>query len=117
MTPLNTPEYCMPAIEETVTNLQDKFIVELTKSCFMKEAESLSSFKMELRHLPVNNQEPLEYILKMEERDRINTTEDVKEILGILTPYGDYLNYEFLEHIVKEFGTSELQQEMKEYIE
>ena len=109
-------------IQERVTQLQDQFktIVEHTKSCFMERAESkrfVSSFQMALIHLRVHNEGPLAYILKMEERVRIITTEDVEEILGIFKPYWNYFNYEFLEHIVKKFGTSELQQEMKEYIE
>lgn len=45
-------------------------------------------------------------------------TEDFKEIFNILNPYMDYYNCDFLAHIVKEFGTSELQRKMKmHYIE
>lgn len=128
MTVSNKPESFMPAIgpsaafwvhtQERVAQLQDQFktIVEHTKSCFLKMAD-LSSFQMALIHLRVCNKGPLTYILTREERDRINTTEDVEEIFGILKPYCNYFDYEFLEHIVNEFGTSELRQKMKEYIE
>ena len=41
---------------------------------------------------------------------------NVREILDILEPHWNYKDYTFLEKILKEFGTSELQKEMKEYI-
>ena len=132
MTVSTKPESFMPAIgpsaafwvhtKDRVIQLQDQFntIVIHTKSCFMKKAESkifVSSFQMALIHLQVHNQGPPEYFLKTEERDCIKKTEDVEEILGILKPYWNYFDYELLEHIVKEFGTSKLQQKVKEYIE
>lgn len=128
----NTAESCMPAIgpsaaywvhmQERVAQLQAQFntIVKHTKSCLVKKAVSkifVSSFQMALRDLRVYRQGPQAYILKMEERDRINATEDVKEIFHVLKPYWNYFDYGFLEHIIEEFSTSELQQEMKEYIE
>ena len=45
--------------------------------------------------------------------------EIVDEIFDILDhePHWNYIYYDLLEHIIKVFGTEELQEEMKEYIE
>ena len=111
-------------VQKRVTQLQDQFktLVEHTRSCFVKrKAESttfVTDLQTSLKNLQVFNQGYQDqYFLRKEEIYFINITEDVGEILDILTPYLNYLDYDFLQHIVKTFGTSELQQEMKEYIE
>ena len=50
------------------------------------------------------------------EKGHIKAATDVDKIFDALEPYWNYSNYAFLEHIVKEFGTSGLQEEMKKYI-
>ena len=90
-----------------------------TKICFMeKEEESrkfLRAFQVTLTSLPLFKQYEDKDFLK-EEKNRIKKAKDVDEIFEILDPYWNYVDYDFLEHIIKEFGTSELKEEMKEYI-
>lgn len=110
-------------IQERVAQLRGQFksVVKHTKSCFVKRrGESknfFSNFKSTLINLRNAQRNPHGYFLQREERDCINGAEDVKEIWRILKCYWNYVDYGFLELNVNEFCTSELQQEMKEYIE
>ena len=93
-----------------------------TKICFMeKEVEEsgkfLRAFQVTLTSLPgpLFKQHEDKDFLK-EEKIRIKKAKDVDEILDILEPYWNYVDYDLLEHIIKLLGTSDLQEEMKEYI-
>ena len=50
------------------------------------------------------------------EKIRIKKAKNVDEIFDILDPYWSYVDYDLLEHIIKVFGTSDLQEEMRKYI-
>ena len=108
------------AIAEAAAQLQDRFatIVTHTTICFMeKEEESrnfLKKFAITLTKLPLSNKHKHLHFLK--EKERIRNAEDVEKIFDILDPHWNYMEYAFLERIIEEFGTSELWQEMKEYI-
>ena len=111
----------LQAIAETVAQLQDRFVTIVTHMtiCFVeKEKESrdfLNIFAITLTCLPLSNKyKHLKFLEN--ERDRIKMAKNVREILNILRPYWNYRDYTFLERILKEFGTSELQKEMKQYI-
>ena len=91
-----------------------------TKICFMeKEVEEsgkfLRAFQVTLTSLSLFKQHEDKDFLK-EEKSRIKKAKNVDEIFDILDPYWSYVDYDFLEHIIKEFGTEKLQEEMKEYI-
>ena len=47
------------------------------------------------------------------EKIRVKKAKNVDEILE---PYWSYVDYDLLEYIIKELGTSELQEEMRKYI-
>ena len=108
-------------ITEETARLRTMFTSLLihTKICFMeKEEESkkfLRTFQVTLTSLPLFKQHEDKNFLK-EEKIRIKKAKDVDEIFDILEPYWNYVDYDLLEHIIKELGTSNLQEEMKEYI-
>ena len=108
-------------IAEKTARLRTKFtsLLIYTKICFMKkEKESenfLETFQVMLTSLPMFKQHEDKNFLK-KEKIRIKKAKDVDEIFDILDPYWDYVDYDFLEHIIKEFGTSDLQKKMKEYV-
>ena len=108
-------------IREGAAQLQTQFVTVLThtKICFMKkEAESvgfLNEFRITLTTLPLSKRHQHMHFLKQEE-DRIKKAKDIDEIFDILEPYWNYVDYALLQHIIKEFGTSELKKEMKKYI-
>ena len=108
-------------VQKGAAQLQDQFVTVLThtKICLRrKEAEDkkfLGDFKVTLTTLPLSKK--YQHLVFLErEKDRIMAANDVDEILDMLEPYWNYSNYAFLEHIVKEFGMSGLQEEMKKYI-
>ena len=109
------------AIAEEAAQLQDRFatiVTHMTIWFVEKEEESrefLKKFAITLTNLPLSNKHKHLKFLEKEE-ERINMAKNVREILNILRPYWNYRDYAFLEKILKEFGTSELQKEMKEYI-
>ena len=105
-------------IREKAAQLQDMFVTVVmhTKRCFMKkEAGFLIEFQSMLEDLPLSNMHKHLHFLK-KEKDRINMANNIKQILDILQPYWSYTDYAFLERIIKEFGTRELKEEMKDYI-
>ena len=108
-------------IKNKAAMLQTKFTRVLihTKICFMdKEEESgkfLRDFQVTLTSLPLFKQHENKDFLK-EEKIHIKKAKDVDKNFDILDPYWNYVDYDLLEYIVKEFGTEELQKEMKEYI-
>ena len=109
------------AIAEKAAQLQDRFaniVTHMTISFVKKEkasSEFFDTFSITLTNLPLSNKHKhLKFLEK--EKDRINMAKNVREILDILRPHWNYRDYAFLEKILKEFGTSELQREMKEYI-
>ena len=109
------------AIKNKAAMLRTKFTSVLihTKICFMdKEEESrkfLRAFQVTLTSLPLFKQYEDKDFLKVE-KIRIKASKNVDEIFDILDPYWSYVDYDLLEHIIKEFGTSDLQQEMRKYI-
>ena len=54
--------------------------------------------------------------LPHEKKEEIKKANNVDEIFDILEPYCNYVDYDLLEYIIKAFGTSDLQEVMKEYI-
>ena len=98
------------AIKNKAAMLRTKFRCVLihTKICFMdKEEESrkfLRDFKVTLTSLP------------HEKKEEIKKANSVDEIFDILEPYWNYVDYDLLEFIIEEFGTSDLQEEMRKYI-
>ena len=56
-----------------------------------------------------------ERMLSNEEKDFIKTLE-AKECFGLFKTYWNFVDYSFLKHSIKEFGTSKLQNDMKKYI-
>ena len=108
-------------IKNKAALLRTKFTSVLihTKICFMeKEEESrkfLRAFQVTLTSLPLFKQHEDKDFLKGE-KNRIKMAKNVDEIFEILDPYWNYVDYDLLEQIVREFGTSELQEEMREYI-
>ena len=109
------------AILEEAGRLQDNFVtvvVDMKISFMEKEAESttfLMKLKTLLTSLPLYKKHKHLHFLE-EEKERIDMGKNVKEILDILDPYWNYREYAFLERIIKKFGTSELKEEMKDYI-
>ena len=116
---LSTAE--IQGIKNKAAKLKKKFTSVLihTKICFTDKEEKskkfLRDFIITLTSLSLFKQHEDKEFLK-EEENRIKTAKDVDEIFEILKPYWNYVDYDFLEHIIKEFGTEELQEEMKEYI-
>ena len=105
-------------IREKAAQLQHTFmtIVMHTKRWLMKkEAELLIEFKSMLEELPLSVRYQHLHFLK-EKKSCINMANNVKEIWDILRCYWSYRDYSFLKWITKEFGTSELMKEMKDYI-
>ena len=108
-------------IKNKAAKLKKKFtsVVIHTKICFTeKEEESkkfLKKLKITLTSLPLFTQYEDKDFLK-EEKIRIEKAKDVDEIFEVLKPYWNYVDYDFLEHIIEEFGTEEIQEEMKEYV-
>ena len=108
-------------IKNKAAKLKKKFtsVVIHTKICFTEQEEESKKFlkklKITLTSLPLFTQYEDKGFLK-EEENRIDEAKNVVEIFRILNPYWNYVDYEFLEHIVEEFGTSELKEEMKKYI-
>ena len=101
--------------------LRTKFTSVLihTKICFMdKEEESrkfLRDFQVTLTSLPLFKQyEDMDFLKS--EKNRIKKAKNVDEIFDILDPYWSYVDYDLLEHIIKRFGTSDLQEEMRKYV-
>ena len=90
-----------------------------TKICFMeKEEESgkfLRAFQVTLTSLLLFKQHEDKDFLK-EEKIHIKMAKNVDEIFDILDPHWNYVDYDLLEHIIEEFGTSELTEEMKKYV-
>ena len=110
-------------IAKTVSQIQDRLatVILHTKICFTKKAEPalfLNMFKITLTSLPLSNKYKHLHFLR-KEKDQIKMAKDIEKIWDILEPHWDsnYRDYALLERIIKEFGTSELQKEMKEYIE
>ena len=108
-------------IREKAAQLQDMFVTVVmhAKMCFIKKEEESMAFLMEfksmLEDLPLSNRYKHLHFLE-EEKDRINMANNVKEILNILRQYWNYVDYAFLERIIKEFGTGELKKEMMKYM-
>ena len=106
-------------IREEAAQLQDQFLTVLAHTKMLlveKEKESrkfLPKLQVMLTILPLSVR--YQHILK-QEKDHIKQAKDVDGIFDILEPYWNYSDYAFLEHIIKEFGTSDLHQEMKKYI-
>ena len=109
------------AITEEATELQEQFVTVLThtKICLMKKAmmkkSFLIEFKVTLTTLPLSKKHQHLKFLE-QERDRIMAAKDIDQIFEILKPYWNYVDYSFLQYLVKEFGSSELKKEMGHYI-
>ena len=111
-------------IIETLAQIQDMFVtvVAHTKICLLeKEEESIANaflrkFRITLATLPLSTRHKHLHFLE-KEKIGIKMAKSVEDILDILEPYWkNYVDYAFLERIIKEFGTNELHDEMKEYI-
>lgn len=93
---------------------QFKTIEEHAKACFLeKKAEHQYKFQERLTTLPLFKQ--YEHTFLKVERDFILKA-DVEEIFEILEPHWNHVDYSLLECSINEFGTNELQEEMKKYI-
>ena len=109
------------AIVEEAAHLQEQFVTVFmhTRIYFMeKEGTSqrfLTGFKLTHETLPFSMRHQHLHFLK-EENERIKNAADTDEIFDIIEPHLNYVDYAFLEYLIKEFGTEELQQEMKQYI-
>ena len=101
------------AITEEVTQLQGQFLTVLTHARKLFVQKTPLGFKFMLTSLPLYNR--CKQFLK-EDHDRIMKAIDANEICSILEPYWNYIDYAFLKHLVKKFGTKELQKEMESYI-
>ena len=108
-------------MQEKAGQLQGQFVTVLThtKICFVKKEarnkEFLSEFQVTLTTLPLSKKHEHLLFLK-QEKYHIKAAKDVDGIFDILEPYWNYSDYALLEHIINEFGTSDLQEEMKKYI-
>ena len=112
---------CSQAVTEEAVQLQEQFVTVLThtKICLIKKAmankDFLLKFKITLTTLPLSKKHQHLKFLSREKR-RIMSAADIDEIFEILNPYWNYVDYSFLEYLLKEFGTSELRAEMQQYI-
>ena len=79
-----------------------------------KSKEFLIDVQTTLTTLPLSKRYQHLHFLK--EKDLIKKAKDIEEIFDILDPYWNYVDYAFLEFIIKEFGTSKLKEEMEKYI-
>ena len=105
-------------IRKMAALLQEHFVTVLThtKICFMKKPQSfLLEFKVTLKTLPLAKRHHHLTFLK-DKKGRIMEAKNTDEILDILEPYWNYVDYALLEYLIKEFGADELQKEMKSYI-
>ena len=108
-------------ISEEAAHLQEKFVsvVISTKVCFMvkatKSEDFLTEFKVTLTTLPLSKRHQHLLFLKTE-KNQIMKAEDIDEIFDILDPYWNYVNYAFLDYIIRKFGTSKLKEKMEKYI-
>ena len=109
------------AIREEAAHLQEQFVTLLvnTRMCFIKK-EVMSrrfpkEFKVALKTLLLSKRHQHLLFLK-EKNESIKNAADTDEIFDIIEPYLNYTDYSLLEFLIKEFGTRELQQEMKRYI-
>ena len=100
------------AVKTKVARLRTKFrrVLIHTKICFMDKEEKskifLRDFKVTLESLPY----------KKKLKEEIKNAQNVDEIFDILEPYYNLVDYDLLEFIIEEFGTSKLQEEMKKYV-
>ena len=112
---------CNQAVTEEAVQLQETFVTVLThtKICLAKKEmankDFLVEFKITLTTLPLSKKHQHLKFLSHEEH-RIMLAADIHEIFEILKPYWNYVDYSFLEYLVKEFGPSGLKREMKKYI-
>ena len=108
-------------ISEEAANLQDQFVsvVISTKVCFMAKAtkseDFLTEFKVTLTTLPLSKKHQHLLFLK-KEKNQIMKAEDIDEIFDVLDPYWNYVDYAFLDCIIRKFGTSKLKEKMEKYI-
>jgi hypothetical protein len=109
------------AIREEAAHLQEQFVTLLvnTRIYFIKK-EVMSrrfpkEFKVALKTLLLSKRHQHLLFLK-EKNESIKNAADTDEIFDIIEPYLNYTDYSLLEFLIKEFGTKELQQEMKRYI-
>ena len=111
------------AVGIEAVQLQEQFVTVLlhTRIYFMEleKAETsqsfLTRFKVTLTTLPLFKRRRYRLLLK-EEEDGIMRAVDTEEIFDILDPYWNFADYAPLEHLIKEFGTRKLPEEMKRYI-
>ena len=109
------------ALTGEAAQLQEQFVTVLahTKIYFMeKETESqkfLRKFQITVTTLPLSKKYQHLHFLKRE-KDAIMNAENVSEVFDILDPYWNYVDYDFLKYIIKEFGTRELREEIRTYI-
>ena len=108
-------------ISEEAAHLQEQFVsvVISTKVCFIVKAKIsekfLIEFKVTLTTLPLSQRHQHLLFLR-KKRNQIMNAEAIDEIFDILDPYWNYVDYAFLECIIKRFGTRELKEEMEKYI-
>ena len=109
-------------IREKAAQLQKQFenVLKKTKTSFRDEKKGKSqSFLSKLRDtlttLPLSERHQHLLFLK-QEKDRIINAKDTDEIFDILEHHWNYIDYNFLEYLINEFGTKKLQREMNRYI-
>ena len=108
-------------VAEEASKLQAEFVSVLTctKINFSeKEAESnkfLIKLRITLTTLPVSDQ--FKHLLFLQERKhKINMATTTDELFDHLDDHWNYIDYALLQHLVKEFGDSKLQQMMGKYV-
>ena len=108
-------------ISEEAAHVQEQFVsvVISTKVCFMAKAtkseDFLTKFKVTLTTLSLLKKNQHLLFLK-KEKDQIMEAKNVDKIFDVLDPYWNYVDYAFLDCIIKKLGTRELKEEMEKYI-
>lgn len=111
------PDRISEVIKEAV-QFDGKFVKVLvnTKLEFSsKPAEFLGKLRTTLVTLPVSTMFKHLHFLTSES-ERIMNANSVDNVFRILDKYWNYTNYALLQHLVEEFGGSELKKEMGEYV-
>ena len=100
---------------QVLTRLQEQFLAlhARTKKVLVRNTTNLSRFKFKLTSLPLCK--GCQHFLQEEQNSIMNAT-DADKICSILEPYCNYIDYAFLRHLIKEFGTNELQKDVESYI-
>ena len=108
------------AITEEVAQLQEKFVAVLThtESYFKKKSKKSRIFQKRfqdrLTTLSLSKKNHIPFLKK--EKDHITKAKDTDKIFCILAPYWNYIDYAFLDYLIKEFDIKELQEELERYV-